>query len=69
LDKNAIDYNNIIIIKKLPMQVYQFTNGQETHLIEARNVFSARQKLEDKCVDPWDFTLVSIEWGDEFPTD
>ena len=51
------------------MQVYQFTNGQENYLIEARNVFGARQKLEDRGVDPGHFTLVSIEWGDEFPAD
>ena len=70
LDRNAIDYkNNITIIEKLHMQVYRFTNGQETYLIEARNVFGARQELEDKDVDPGHFTLVSIEWGDEFPTD
>jgi hypothetical protein len=55
--------------QKLHVQVYQFTNGQETYLVEARNVFGARQKLEDKGVDPGYFTLVSIEWGDEFPTD
>ena len=51
------------------MQVYQFTNEQETYLVEARNIFVARQKLEDKGVEPGDFTLVNIKWGDEFPTD
>ena len=30
------------------MQVYQFTNGQETYLIEACNIYTARQKLVDK---------------------
>jgi len=34
------------------MQVYQFTNGQETYLVEARNIYVARQKLEHKGVDP-----------------
>jgi hypothetical protein len=51
------------------MQVYQFTNGQETYLIEARNIFTARQKLEVKGVDPARFSLVNIQWGDEIPTD
>jgi hypothetical protein len=67
--KNAIDYKDNLIIKKIHMQVYQFTNGQETYLIEARNIFGARQRLQDKGVNPGHFTLVSIEWGDEFPTD
>jgi hypothetical protein len=30
----------------------QFTNGQGTYLVEAWNVYAARQKLEDKDVDP-----------------
>jgi hypothetical protein len=51
------------------MQIYQFTNGQETYLIEAWSILTARQKLERKGVDPGYFTLVSIEWGDEIPTD
>ena len=51
------------------MQVYHFTNGLETYLIEAWNVCSALGKLKDKGVDPWHFALISIEWGDEFPTD
>jgi hypothetical protein len=51
------------------MRVYQFTNGQETYLVHAWNIFSARQKLADKGADPGYFTLVNIEWGDEFPTD
>ena len=44
------------------MQVYQFTDGQETYLVEAWNVYAARQKLEDKGVDPGHFALVDIEW-------
>ncbi|MBV8275498.1 MAG: hypothetical protein JO170_09615 [Verrucomicrobia bacterium] len=67
--KNAIDYKSNVIIKELHMQVYQFTNGQEIYLIEARNVLGARQRLQDKGVNPGHFTLVSIECGDEFPTD
>jgi len=51
------------------MQVYQFTNGQETYSVQAWNILSARQKLEAKGVDPGQFALVDIEWGDEFPTD
>jgi hypothetical protein len=51
------------------MQVYQFTNGQETYLVEARNIYIARQMLEHKGVDPGRFLLASIEWGDEIPTD
>jgi len=54
---------------KPKMQIYQFTNGQETYLVQAWNILSARQKLEDKGADPGHFTLVNIEWGDEFPTD
>jgi hypothetical protein len=53
----------------LTMQIYQFTNGQETHLIEARSILTARQKLERQCVDPGSFALVRIAWGDEIPTD
>jgi hypothetical protein len=51
------------------MQVYQFTNDQETYLVEAWNILSARQRLEAKGINPAHFTLVNIEWGDEFPTD
>jgi len=51
------------------MQVYQFTNSQETYLIEAWNVYAAWRKLADKGVDPGHFPLVNIEWGDELPTD
>jgi hypothetical protein len=51
------------------MQVYQFTNGQETYSVQAWNILSARQKLEAEGVDPGQFALVDIEWGDEFPTD
>jgi hypothetical protein len=51
------------------MQIYQFSNGQETHLIEAWQIFTARRKLVDKGVDPGHFALVKIEWGDEIPTD
>ena len=53
----------------LTMQIYQFTNGQETHLIEARSILTARQKLERQGVDPGSFALVKIAWGDEIPTD
>jgi hypothetical protein len=51
------------------MQVYQFTNGQETYLVEAWGIYAARQTLEHKGVDPRHFALVSIEWEDEIPTD
>jgi hypothetical protein len=51
------------------MQVYQFTNGQETYSVQAWNILSARQKLEAKGLDPGQFALVDIEWGDEIPTD
>jgi len=36
---NAIDYKTTPL-KKLHMQVYQFTNGQETYLVEARNIYT-----------------------------
>jgi hypothetical protein len=53
----------------LTMQIYQFTNGQESHLIEAWSILTARQKLERQGVDPGSFALVKIDWGDEIPTD
>jgi hypothetical protein len=51
------------------MQIYQFTNGQETHLIEARSILTAWQKLERQGADAGSFALVKIHWGDEIPTD
>jgi hypothetical protein len=51
------------------MQVYKFSNGQETYLIEARSVLLAWRMLADKGVNPKHFPLVNIEWGDELPTD
>ena len=56
-------------ITALTMHIYQFTNGQETHLIEARSILTARQKLERQDADPGSFALVKIHWGDEIPTD
>jgi hypothetical protein len=53
----------------LTMQIYQFTNGQQTHLIEAWSILTARQKLERQGVDPRSFALVKIAWGGEIPTD
>jgi hypothetical protein len=51
------------------MQVYKFSNGQETYLIEARNVLGAWRMLAANGVDPTHFPLVNIEWGEELPTD
>ena len=67
--KSAIDYRHNLISKQLPMQVYQFSDGQNTYSVEAQNAFRARQKLAEKGVDPAPFVLVNIKWGEEFPTD
>lgn len=43
------------------MQIYHFTNGYETYLIEAWNVYSALRRLQDKGVDLGYFALIYIE--------
>jgi hypothetical protein len=51
------------------MQIYQFTNGKETYLIDAWNILGARRKLELRGLDPAHFALVNIEWRGEIPAD